>query len=399
MFCLLSTLRHSLIYFFLLWTAISSLPTPSNLQQQYNNRRRLQRDTSKEFPQHGSLDLVLQNDFLEFQICCTKDGGCYHGDFQFCFETKQRMVDVDHLYGCGEGTCAYKLKYDSKNGYIFFGGIFNTSDKCFTGKVTNENVYVSYLDTEKESPGCPLAIESGNRLKIHVRSIPDGVTVTATNAQKYVEPTTSTSSSLQNSNETIPQTKLEDKEGMSDGLKYGLIGIGVLVFLLIVGGGIYGIYTWRKSDKNPKPTLLTTVIKDEKPNEKIETKTKPLEVKQKAVKNMKNEIKKDEKRPKAPPTNVISSAEPEPSKEPITKPSAEPEPPQQISKEPSVVPPSAEPSKPPPELPKATITIGELITRAERNRHRGKMGDTFDRLKKPAFENIFESMIRHKWIS
>uniref|UniRef100_A0AC34EZV1 Uncharacterized protein n=1 Tax=Panagrolaimus sp. ES5 TaxID=591445 RepID=A0AC34EZV1_9BILA len=169
---------------------------------------------------------------------------------------------------------------------------------------------------------------------------------------------------------------------MSDGLKYGLIGIGVLVFLLIVGGGIYGIYTWRKSKNNPKPAPSTTVIKDETPNEKIETKPKLMEKKPEDVKNMKNETKA-EKRPKAPPTD----------------PSAEPEPPQQLSKELSVFPPSAEPSKPLPEVPKANITLAELITRAERNRHRGKLGDTFDRLKKPAFENIFESMIRHKWIS
>uniref|UniRef100_A0AC34G4M1 ATP synthase F0 subunit 8 n=1 Tax=Panagrolaimus sp. ES5 TaxID=591445 RepID=A0AC34G4M1_9BILA len=66
---------------------------------------------------------------------------------------------------------------------------------------------------------------------------------------------------------------------MSDGVKYGLTGIGVLVFLLIVGSGIYGIYTWQKSKKNPKPAPSTTVIKDEKPNEKIEITTKLLEKK------------------------------------------------------------------------------------------------------------------------
>uniref|UniRef100_A0AC34EZV3 Uncharacterized protein n=1 Tax=Panagrolaimus sp. ES5 TaxID=591445 RepID=A0AC34EZV3_9BILA len=80
MFSLFSTLRQSLIYFLLLWTVISSLPTASNLQQQYNNRRRLQRDASNEFPRNESLDLVLQNDFLEFRICCAKSGGCYPGE-------------------------------------------------------------------------------------------------------------------------------------------------------------------------------------------------------------------------------------------------------------------------------------------------------------------------------
>uniref|UniRef100_A0AC34FD79 Uncharacterized protein n=1 Tax=Panagrolaimus sp. ES5 TaxID=591445 RepID=A0AC34FD79_9BILA len=323
MFCLLSTLRKSLIYFLLLWTLISSLPTSSNLNlhQQYINRRRLQRDTSNEFIQNEPLDLVLQNNLLEFQICCANSGGCYPGDFLFCFETKKQTQGSNLLFGCGDGTCAYNIEFKSYDVYALLGSEFSTTDKCFNGKITNDKISVSHSGINYGIPGCPLAIESGNRLKIHVRSIPYGVTVTATNAQKYVEPTTSTSSP-QNSNETIPQTELEKEDGMSDGLKYGLIGIGVLVFLLIVGG------------------------------------------------------------------------------EPTTKPSAEPEPPQQYpSKEPSVVPPSAAPSKPPPELPKANITLAELITRAERNRHRGKLGDTFDRLKKPAFENIFESMIRHKWIS
>uniref|UniRef100_A0AC34G601 Uncharacterized protein n=1 Tax=Panagrolaimus sp. ES5 TaxID=591445 RepID=A0AC34G601_9BILA len=255
MFCLLSTLRHSLICFFLLWTVISSLPTSSNLNlhQQYNNRRRLQRDTSNEFPQTGSLELVLQNDFLEFQICCAKSGGCFPGDFQFCFETKEQLQGSGLIKGCGEGTCAYKINYNASNLYYFMDIKFPRIGSCFKGKITNERMFVFYSNNKDEnSKGCPLAIESGNRLKLHVRSIPDGVTVTATNAQKYVEPSTSTSSP-QNSNETISETKLEDEEGMSDGVKYGFIGIGVLLFLLIVGGGIYGIYTWRKSKKNPKP--------------------------------------------------------------------------------------------------------------------------------------------------
>uniref|UniRef100_A0A914Y0S1 Uncharacterized protein n=1 Tax=Panagrolaimus superbus TaxID=310955 RepID=A0A914Y0S1_9BILA len=211
----LSTL--SLIYFLLLSTVIYSSP-----------QHRYQRDAATEFPQYGDLDLVLQNgdDFLEFRICCTDSYGCYPGSFQFCFETTKQEQSSAGLNGCGGGTCAYKLDYDSKNHYSFFISSLLTTDECLTGKITDKNMFVTYSNTHKEMPGCPLAIKSGNRLKLDVRSIPHGVTVTAINAQQYSEPT-STSAPKNDTSET-----LADEAGMSDGLKFGLIAGGLIVIFL-----------------------------------------------------------------------------------------------------------------------------------------------------------------------
>uniref|UniRef100_A0A914Y0K4 Uncharacterized protein n=1 Tax=Panagrolaimus superbus TaxID=310955 RepID=A0A914Y0K4_9BILA len=208
----------SLICFLLLWTLIYSSP-----------QNRYQRDAATEFPQYGDLDLVLQNgyNFLEFRICCSKSNGCSTGSFQFCFEIKEQLQASDRLYGCGDGTCAYKIDFKGNHNYSFLEDKFSTFDQCFDGKITNERIFVFYSNNKEEnSKGCPLAIKSGNRLKLDVRSIPHGVTVTAINAQKYSEPT-STSSPKNDTSETSTE-----ETGMSDALKFGLIAAGLIVIFL-----------------------------------------------------------------------------------------------------------------------------------------------------------------------